>query len=432
MAGRSARRTVVITVSAAVAAAAALGPSTAPAGAADPPPSIRVVGGGYGHGVGMGQYGAEGMARNGRTATQILRHYYSGVQVQRIDLKPKVNVLAGAGLGTVEVRPKGRTRLAFAVPGRPNPKPRPLVDGDIARIGTNGTSMFAKKIRGGKVVWERTFPGRTVARIRIPTERVTVVPTNRADFLGWYGETSREYRHGSVLLSVDRGNREATCRARLCTVIGRMSPQSYLFGLAEVPGSFHLNAQKAQAVAGRSFAAIRQGAPREPGVYHLRADVFDQYYRGWAHHANNQRWMRAVRQTKDFVLRYGNRTVQAYYSSSTGGHTEDSDYVWTSQPGYLQAVRDPADKVNVNQRHRWAYRYTLAEIGNWFGVSKVRNVRILGDVGESGRVDKATVRIVGATTKNISGPAFRSTINARAGSRVLWSTKFRIAEVIKP
>ncbi|QDY84460.1 stage II sporulation protein D [Paenibacillus polymyxa] len=34
---------------------------------------------GYGHGVGMSQWGANGMAKEGHTATQILLHYYTGI-----------------------------------------------------------------------------------------------------------------------------------------------------------------------------------------------------------------------------------------------------------------------------------------------------------------------------------------------------------------
>ncbi|RAW15754.1 stage II sporulation protein D [Paenibacillus taichungensis] len=34
---------------------------------------------GYGHGVGMSQWGANGMAQEGHTATQILKHYYTGI-----------------------------------------------------------------------------------------------------------------------------------------------------------------------------------------------------------------------------------------------------------------------------------------------------------------------------------------------------------------
>jgi stage II sporulation protein D len=39
---------------------------------------------GYGHGVGMSQYGAEGMARNGYKYTEILKYYYQGVEIKKI------------------------------------------------------------------------------------------------------------------------------------------------------------------------------------------------------------------------------------------------------------------------------------------------------------------------------------------------------------
>ena len=39
---------------------------------------------GYGHGVGMSQYGAEGMAQNGYKYDQIIKHYYTGVEIKKI------------------------------------------------------------------------------------------------------------------------------------------------------------------------------------------------------------------------------------------------------------------------------------------------------------------------------------------------------------
>jgi stage II sporulation protein D len=39
---------------------------------------------GFGHGVGMSQWGANGMAKEGKTAEEILRHYYSGVELENI------------------------------------------------------------------------------------------------------------------------------------------------------------------------------------------------------------------------------------------------------------------------------------------------------------------------------------------------------------
>ncbi|OEF99809.1 stage II sporulation protein D [Vulcanibacillus modesticaldus] len=39
---------------------------------------------GYGHGVGMSQYGANGMAKEGRTAQEIIKYYYTGVEITDI------------------------------------------------------------------------------------------------------------------------------------------------------------------------------------------------------------------------------------------------------------------------------------------------------------------------------------------------------------
>lgn len=45
---------------------------------------VTVTTKGYGHGVGMSQYGAEGMARNGYTYDQILKHYYTDTKIEKI------------------------------------------------------------------------------------------------------------------------------------------------------------------------------------------------------------------------------------------------------------------------------------------------------------------------------------------------------------
>lgn len=45
---------------------------------------IDLYGGGYGHGVGMSQNGAQGMAERGYTYKEILRHYYSGISIEKI------------------------------------------------------------------------------------------------------------------------------------------------------------------------------------------------------------------------------------------------------------------------------------------------------------------------------------------------------------
>ena len=48
---------------------------------AAPLPALEVVGRGFGHGVGMSQWGAYGLALQGVSYVQILRHYYRGAQL---------------------------------------------------------------------------------------------------------------------------------------------------------------------------------------------------------------------------------------------------------------------------------------------------------------------------------------------------------------
>ncbi|MFJ7734204.1 stage II sporulation protein D [Lysinibacillus sp. NPDC097231] len=46
---------------------------------------VQVSTKGYGHGVGMSQYGAEAMASEGKTAAEILHYYYQDIEIKKID-----------------------------------------------------------------------------------------------------------------------------------------------------------------------------------------------------------------------------------------------------------------------------------------------------------------------------------------------------------
>lgn len=47
--------------------------------------NLKIITRGYGHGVGMSQYGANGMAKKGYNYEQILKHYYTGVSILKIN-----------------------------------------------------------------------------------------------------------------------------------------------------------------------------------------------------------------------------------------------------------------------------------------------------------------------------------------------------------
>ena len=74
------------------------------------PPRLLVNGRGFGHGVGMSQWGAQGLARAGHTFDEILTHYYPGIVVERV------------GQTTFPSAPRQPAPPAAEAPGAPNPQ----------------------------------------------------------------------------------------------------------------------------------------------------------------------------------------------------------------------------------------------------------------------------------------------------------------------
>ncbi len=70
------------------------------------PPRLLVNGRGFGHGVGMSQWGAQGMARAGHSFDEILKHYYSGSVVERVGPEA-VSASATAAATRASNRPTG-------------------------------------------------------------------------------------------------------------------------------------------------------------------------------------------------------------------------------------------------------------------------------------------------------------------------------------
>ena len=66
--------------------------------------SLVITGRGWGHGIGMSQYGALGYAQHGWTADRILAHYYTGTQLGRLSSSPTVRVLLQSGRSSYAVR----------------------------------------------------------------------------------------------------------------------------------------------------------------------------------------------------------------------------------------------------------------------------------------------------------------------------------------
>lgn len=65
--------------------------------------NVHVLGRGWGHGVGMSQWGAEGMARRGFSYADILSHYYTGVTIGPYETLRRIRVGSATGLSSASV-----------------------------------------------------------------------------------------------------------------------------------------------------------------------------------------------------------------------------------------------------------------------------------------------------------------------------------------
>jgi stage II sporulation protein D len=285
-------------------------PRQAPAGPRAGEPVFVINGRGWGHGVGMSQWGANGFARKGWTYDRILAHYYRGTTIGGAPLS-KVRVLLAAG--------KRRLDLASAAPFRvkdTSGKVRALPAGPLAL----GPGLKVRP-KGGK---------RKIA-LQPP---LTFLPGQEPLRLG------RRYR-GSIRVDVQKG------RLRAINVLGL---EQYLYGVvpSEVPDDWPAEVLKAQAVAARSYAVATR---KTDGDFDLYPDVRSQVYRGIDEEVETT--SAAVDDTAREVLTYGGEVALTYFFSTSGGKTASvTDVFVGSKPiPYLVSVDDPYDSLSPH--HVW-------------------------------------------------------------------------------
>lgn len=132
-------------------------------------------------------------------------------------------------------------------------------------------------------------------------------------------------------------------------VVNKLDMERYLYGVVgkEMGGYAEEEALKAQAVASRSYALSRYNPANK---YDVGVDVMTQVYRGYDAEiaAGGSRVVSAVDATKGEVLFYEGKLVQAFYHSNAGGHTANSENVWSESLPYLRGIASPYDKYAYN------------------------------------------------------------------------------------
>jgi stage II sporulation protein D len=306
-----------------------------------------VKGGGWGHGMGMSQYGAYGQARDGRGYRTILRHYYR-------------DTTFGQASGAV------RVLLLASVPS--------VTFAGADRVGSKGISpgrtYTARRVGGRVVVFNRR--GKRVARSG------GVLRVLSPNGLVGVATKGRTYRDVVELRPGASGGVTAVNKVRLENYIRGVVPN-------ESPASWPLEALKAQAVAARSYAL---GTGSGNAVFDHYDTVASQVYGGYS--SENARTNRAVAQTSGEILRHDGRVIVAYFHSTSGGYTENNENIWVgSDPlPYIRGVKDPWDRYSPY--HRWGpVSYSPRGLGAAMGVGRLRRVTI-NRRGVSGRIVYAT------------------------------------------
>ena len=325
-----------------------------------------IKGAGYGHGIGMSQYGAYGYAKKGTGYKAIVKHYYSGTEVGSTGSKT-VRVLLRPYQSTV--RFKGASAAC-------------------------GVSLAEKKTYSAK-----------------PKKSKVILRNKRGVRLANCG-TEMSATGGASVSLIGKGAYRGAVVARSSSVPGKLNAinavdlEDYIRGVIaeESPSSWPLDALKAQALAARSYA-LSTGVGGN-GFDHYD-DTRSQVYGGIG--SETARTNQAVSSTAGEVVEYKGKVAETYFFSTSGGHTENNEFSFlggTPLP-YLRGVPDPYD--DASPYHRWTRKLSngqmQAELGGLVR-GKLKRI-VVTKRGVSPRIVKAKLVGSGGTTK-VSGPDLRS------------------------
>jgi DNA-3-methyladenine glycosylase I len=280
-----------------------------------PVPTVTFYGRGYGHGIGMSQYGARGRALAGQTAPQILAHYYIGTTPGIVPTSTAIRVLVVSGFKPTTTYPAKVIAHAgtFTVDGVTGTWPAEASATLV--LTTTPTAGWRLDIvsKAGKVLRSAASP--SSVRIRPAASATT--------FQVWFDPSYYDTFRGVVRLI---GSSTGTVSA-----VNETSLESYLRGVVpvEMPSTWPAEALKVQAIAARSYA----GAHLHPttGTYDMTDS--SQAYRGVL--AEKATTTAAVVATAGQVLRSGGHIIIAMYHSADGGATENNENVYVSATGVV-------------------------------------------------------------------------------------------------
>ncbi|MBA3735586.1 MAG: SpoIID/LytB domain-containing protein [Actinobacteria bacterium] len=328
-----------------------------------------VTGHGWGHGVGLSQYGAYGYAQKGFDYEKIVLHYFPGTELGDAPVS-RVRVLLTSGVSaltvnsTVDFKVKDGSGVVHTLAAGAYPLTTGLklaVDGQVKARALPGPLLFQ--------------PGSAALALK------------------------HRYR-GSIQVDLNGGKLRA---------INMVGLEQYLYGVvpSEMPYTWHPEALKAQAIVARSYAL----ATRRTGAFDLYPDTRSQVYLGIEHEKASTN--AAVNATAGKVVLYDGEVAKTFFFSTSGGRTASAEDVWGEPVPYLLSVPDPYDSISPH--HDWGpFVFTGAKLAKMMKM-KGRVVDLQAELNSSGRIK--VLNVIGTkSTVAVAGTVLRQ----RMGLRSTW------------
>ena len=373
-----------------------------------------IVGSGWGHGVGLSQYGALGQALDGKSWQDILAHYYPGTNLTDSPSDKQITVGLSQDKTAVFVRLDKLSedaQLEVSIDGN---AVATLGSGTVIRIESNSNAIVSSGGADGRA--EARGSGKKVS-FRISTGSGLIntnsgsPDTNAGSSLATPGH---RYKYG-ILNVVYGGDNDG--RPDLYTSISMRLADEYLLGIGEMSSTWNKAALVAQVVASRSYGLgkLNSGLRGNCGC-HIYNNATDQVYVGYS--KESDAWRDAVNSAmtssnQPAVLTYGGKAVTAYFASSTGGRTMSTMDAWGGNISWSQSVDDNWSINARNPNARWGVRLSQSGMATALGLSNVQSIEVV-ERYSSGAAKTLIAKDANGGSVTLSGRTFQARMKLKS------------------
>ena len=341
---------------------------------------LTFTGSGWGHGIGLSQYGARAMAARGATAVEILAHYFPGTTLRHLDTldtEPEllssdaplwVGLLQDQSELTFRIE-EGTADLCFDDTG---PCVATATKGQRWKFGPDGYGLCNFSRQAGEGGYVRFEPSGECSASAQPILADTVLQVPRK---------GRSYRNGILRF------RQSPTSGQLHLAI-QLGIEDYVRGVQELPDGWPAAALEAQATVSRTLVVrhlIEHGPAAEFDAWrlelcacHLADDDPEQAFGGYTAELGRPFWQDRVGASAGEVVTLGDQVIWARFTSSTWGMTESNDAAGGEAYPYLISVDDSAsfDVLAANPYATWVLEFDQGDLGSAFGFSWITDARV--------------------------------------------------------